>query len=482
VSLEGARSRSRRLIERLGSASAARWAAALAGLALIVRLPLIFNDFSTSTFSDSGTYTSVADQLLAGHGFVTDLNRTPGYPLLIAALKLLPGPTTTAVVVAQHLLGAALVAAVFLVGDRYFGRLPAVLAALITALAPSMMMVEHAVLPDFLFAIALLAGSVALIEGMSEDGVRLPLLALAGAAFGVAALIKPNGQALVVVAPLALLFITRSWYRAWRGILAATGAMVLVVTPWLVYNWAEYGHPVLTDQGGIALWYRVFDQDKLAIPTDTADGRLAARLQQRYLEGRNLPPGFQPDPASLQVTESYTYVLGALVRRGDSVYDASYTEGKLALEAILDHPGEYTRGTYSNVKQFAAFNHDLSAAKSLTSPAVDTADGFMPGGLTTVPWRVASLLSNLGWIASLALLAIPLLLFVGPVRSRAAAATLVLVWLATAISVSMTAYPEPRYAAQTAVLQWLLEAAAAVLVISAIVVSLRSSQPDQAPK
>src|SRR5207247_3491080 len=99
----------------------------------------------------------------------------------------------------------------------------------------------------------------------------------------------------------------------------------------------------------------------------------------------------------------------------------------------------------------------------------------VPGSLTTVPWWGASLLATVGWIASLSLLAIPLLLFVGPLRSRAAAATMVLVWLATAISVSMTAYPEPRYAVQAAVLQWLLEAAAAVLVIRAVVVSLRSS-------
>ena len=100
--------------------------------------------------------------------------------------------------------------------------------------------------------------------------------------------------------------------------------------------------------------------------------------------------------------------------------------------------------------------------------------------LSTGAWRLADLLVRAGFIASLALLAILLLIFVGPRRSRIAAVGLLLSWFAIALAGSLSAYVEPRYAAQIAPLQWMLEAAAAVLVVTAIVDLVRRRRREPA--
>lgn len=460
----------RALVARTLRADARLWALMLGGLALIARLPLIFNDYATSSTGDTAGYVTIADELLAGNGFVTDVYRTAGYPLFIAPLDLLPGSTVDAVAFAQHMLGVALVGVVFVVADRYFGRPPALLAGFLTALGSPMMLVEHYVMPDFLFGVLVLAGTVALVEAAVPRTPSIPALALSGALFGLAAHVKPIGQVLIAVAPFALAFATRSWRETLRGSAVAVGVMVLVVAPWVVHNAIKYGHPVVSATGGQALWQRVFDQDKLPIPTDSADGRFAKRKYDQYIE--NPPSGYQ-EPGPGVATETHSYVVNALMRRGESLYEAANIERGLALKAIRAHPGEYLRGTLRNVKEYAALNLNFGYAESMARTHVAHAASPVPRALATTAWDLAQALSRLVTVLSLALLAIPALLFVGPRRAQVAAAAFIVVCGAIAVGGSLTAFVLPRYAAQIAPLQWILEAAAAVLVVSGIVKLVR---------
>jgi 4-amino-4-deoxy-L-arabinose transferase-like glycosyltransferase len=460
-------------VTRAIEGDALRWVLVLAGIALLARLPLIFNGFTSSIVPDSALYLHISDELLAGHGFVTDAYRTAGYPLFIAPLSLLPGPTTHAVVVAQHLLGVGLVAAVFWVGDRHFGRVAGIFAALLTALAPPIILTEHYLLPDFLFGLLVFAGAVVLLEAISEHDLGIRWLVATGVLFGLATNVKPAGQVLVAVAPVALLLITRSWRRALKPSLVIALTMFLTVLPWLLHNAIADDQFTLSIQGKQALWLRVFDEDKLPIPTDSDEGVLAQHLYEQYISN---PPEGYGDPATLDVTESYSYVFNALGSRGYSTRDATDLMGDVAFDAIRSNPSEYIKGTIANVADYVRLNGGRNgfdpSVVTLQTARQETTLGSL-GTISSVAWDLAEFLLLVGFVLSLALLAIPLLFVFGEKRVRIATAVFLITWLAIAVAGSLTANVFPRYAAQIAVLQWLPEAAAAVMVVGGLVAIVR---------
>lgn len=454
------------------------WMLALGAVALVARVPFLLGDYATAFTPDGPTYVQIAEGLPGSAD--TNAYRTLGYPLFLAPLTLIPwdvaadvyGTTYTfpaSLVLLQHLLGVGLVGAVFWVADRYFGRLPAIFAALMTAIAPPMMMVEHFLLPDFLFGVLVFAGAVAIIEAATPSVPPTRRLVLAGVAFGLAAHVKPTAQVLIAVAPVVLAFATRSWRQTARGTLVVGGVMLAVVLPWIAHNAIRYDQPTMSVQGGQALWLRVFDQDKLPIPTDSEDGRRANELYHEYLE--DPPPEYAQNPETLAETESYTYVFNELGQEM-SQFDAIAIQRDLAIQAILDHPKTYLRGTAVNVKDYGRLNaapHGFDFAEEVALGQIGTEVSTSVRKLSTGAWRVADVLVRLGFIASLSLLAILALVFVGPRRSRIAAVGFLATWFAIAIAGSLAASVLPRYAAQVAPMQWILEAAAAVFVVTAVI-------------
>jgi len=446
--------------------SAFFWLTVVAICALVVRIPFLVNGFSTVASPDTAEYVTIAEGFLAGDGFETEMYRTAGYPLFIALISLLPGPTQPAVALIQHLLGVLLAIGVFLVADRYFGRVTAVVAGFLTAVAPPMLLVEHYVMPDLLFAWVVFAGTVMVIEAVNRETVSTRLLVAAGLAFGLAVHLKPAGQVLIVIVPIVLALVTRSWRPTLRGSAVATAAMVLVVLPWVVHNAVKYEDPSVSAQGGQALWLRVFDQDRLPIPTDSAEGALTKGWYDEYFEEQ--PP--QSYPAS------YSYVLGQLVEEGYSRYEASNLQGDLAMEAIAANPRAYVEGTGRNVRENIRLNRDFRFAEAQVAMHLDDRSSWVPSSLATTMWKFAAKLVELINLLSLALLAVPLLLFSGSRGSRIAAGTLLLVGLVIATGTSLTTYILPRYAVQAGPMQWILTAAAATLVVSALVAWLRRNR------
>src|SRR4051794_3344521 len=144
------------------------WGIVVAGIAVLVRFPLLFDRFDAATAPpDAATYLALADQIQHGPGLwhaAAGISRTPGYPLLILALDVLPGRREDAIMVAQHLVGVALAVAVLLIAWRFFGRAPAALSSLLVALSTQLIAVENDVLTDFLFGVAVFLGAVALAE------------------------------------------------------------------------------------------------------------------------------------------------------------------------------------------------------------------------------------------------------------------------------------------------------------------------------
>ena len=255
-----------------------RAALILGTAALLVRLPVIGGPDDPT--GDTFVYLSFADDLWEGRGFDrAEQFYTPGYPALMAAVRPLPGSTEVTLAVLQHLLGAAVVAVIVLATWRWFGRVAAWSAGLLAAFTPLLVISEHFVLPDFVFGVLVLAGALLLAEACTRAPPPLALLALSGVTFGLAAWIKPAGQFLLVAPPLALLFATRSVRPALRGSAVVLLAMVLTVSPWLYRNLAEYDSPLMSNQGGLTLFNRAFEVDRLPFPEDSEYAGLARRVR-----------------------------------------------------------------------------------------------------------------------------------------------------------------------------------------------------------
>lgn len=468
----------RNLAGRLYEAPVWAWAGAFGLLALIVRIPLFLSDFSAVPTPDTGLYLQIVDGLPAS--LDTEAFRTVGYPLFLAPLSLIPGETFDAGVVAQHLLGIALVAAVFVLTDRWFGRAAGLLAALITTVAPQMMFIEHFVLPDLVFGVVVFAGAALLIEASVAQMPSVRLLIAAGVLFAAAAHIKPTAQMLVFVPFVVVGFATRSWREALRGGAVVAGAMAVLIVPWVLHNAIRHDQPTMSVQGGQALWLRLFDQDKEPIPTDTDEGRLADELFREYMAGPPVEQGYAPNPAQLPVTESYSYVFAALIEEGYSILDAIEIQQDLAIEAIVNDPVSYLDGTASNLATYARYNavgEGFEAADLVARQQIAAVTG-VERKLSTAAWKLAALMGKIGLVLTLGLVAVLLLPFVGSRPARIAAVTLMLVWAAIAIAGALTASVEPRYAAEIAVEQWILEAAAVVFVASAVYDRFRGSVRD----
>jgi hypothetical protein len=434
----------RRLWEVLRGLDARRWAFLLGLLALLLRLPFVFGRHEATPGGDSAGYLRLAQDIVEGRGF-GDGYRTPAYPLLIAALEPLPGRPEDAVVAIQHLLGTVLVAAIVVVAWRFFGRVAALIAGAMAAATPALVYVEHAILTDFAFAILLLAAAVALARAL-EDTERLRPLIVTGAIFGVAALVRPVGQFLLLAPPLALAYRVRAPRAVLRGSAVVALTMLVVVAPWVIRNAIAIDRPVISAMGGDTLFVRAFEVDLLPIPTDGETGRLAAAAVRDHRETRPL--------AAVEYE---------LRRRGYSRLEILDEERALAGTAIGRAPLTYLRGTLRQLSRMPLDSRIVGQAYAtgndtfLRTPTPGPSPLPVRGSTTT--WDATRPLAGLWWVLSLHGFAGVLVLLLGDPRARRAGMALIAVWIAVALGTAVGRGHLTRYAIELAPITWILGSA-----------------------
>ena len=448
----------------LSSVGRLPWALAVAFAAVLVRLPLLFDE-SPAVQPDGYGYLSIADDLLAGDGFSPrSLYRPPGYPLLIAVADLaLPGRTEQAVIIAQHLIGAALAVVVLLVAWRCFGKLPAIVAAVLALVSPQMVALEHEVLSDFLFMVVVVAGIAALALAVQEEEPALRRLAVVGALFGAATLVKPLGQVLVVLVPIVLVLLARRRAYALRGSLVATLAMAAVVVPWIAHNYIRFDRATISTIGDQTLFWRTFDgSHALPFAGEDPQTRWVRRQYERAAAGG--------PPASVWLIHA------KLMKKGYSAETAGRLEKDIALRAIRASPRLYAKGTAVETRQFhlRAGPVDGYPMRDRLVPARERALDSAPAPISEGVARlsVAALagapkLLQIWWTLSFSALAGLLLLFLRDRARRAAALTLIAGWLVLAGATALTALSDPRYSLVGMPLLWITGSAGAVLVLGA---------------
>lgn len=180
------------------------------------------------------------------------VDRTPGYPLLIAANFALFGVGPLGIVVMQHAFGfglSMLVAWIACVrGSPAWGTF----AGLMCTLDPWLLTFERFALTEIAATLfAVLVASVVLLSSR----ITLPRSLLLGLLLGFSMLLRPSFQ---VFAPFVILGWTLAAWSGWRrGVThlgAASAAAALVVGPWMWRYHAAHGSWTLSGGSGAHLW------------------------------------------------------------------------------------------------------------------------------------------------------------------------------------------------------------------------------------
>ena len=209
--------------------------------------------------SDAIVYHQLATTLLENHRFARDADatpeaiRTPFYPLFIAAIYSVVGEEPWAVLVVQLLLDAICCGVLYVLVSRLVGHRPAMIAAILYAFDPSLIIYSSTVLiSDTFFVFLFLVFVTCLVIASIGDGYHhpLPLLLGAGVVLGLATLTRPTA---LYIAPI-LLALPVFWNRAHLVAAIKQSATVLVVAaiivaPWLVRNYVVFDRVSLSPLG-----------------------------------------------------------------------------------------------------------------------------------------------------------------------------------------------------------------------------------------
>jgi hypothetical protein len=203
-------------------------------------------------------YATISENFLSGHGLCYSPEggcaaRLPVYPLFLA-MFIATGTLYPGVIVAQAVLGAALVWIAFALAAQLFDRRAAAFAAIAAAFSPYAIIHDTA-LQDTVFINVLIAVAMLWLVQARASGSAARWV-LAGLALALAVLTNAR---IALFVPCAIAWTMLAGGSNWRSGLRA-GALValplvLLVGGWMMRNWQVAGAPVLTTEAGERLWF-----------------------------------------------------------------------------------------------------------------------------------------------------------------------------------------------------------------------------------
>lgn len=258
----------------------------LFGIALAARAA-VGSAFAGPAYPDSYYYVHVAEQLAAGHGFITDyvwnlddvggtlpaVGQLPiaanAYWMPLAELVQVPtiwllGPGPLASALPFWVVGALAAPLTYWIGrDAGFGRAAAVAAAVMVAvpagLTPFMSQPDN-------FGLFMTLGALALwLCARGARGDRRAFV-LGGLVVGLATLARPDGALLGL--PFALVGARGTWRQirgreqtiGWLAAVACAALFMVVVVPWLYRQLEVFGSIVPSANSGRTLWLTEYQQ------------------------------------------------------------------------------------------------------------------------------------------------------------------------------------------------------------------------------
>jgi 4-amino-4-deoxy-L-arabinose transferase-like glycosyltransferase len=212
-------------------------------------------------FGDDTFFHYIALDLAHGEGYVGSFDifvtgtklptaeHPPLYPLALSVIALLGGEGLDAQRLLGVLAGSITVLGVGLVAARAAGPRAGLAAALLCAVYPAFIAADAAIMSESLFGalvVFALFQTLRLLDQPSTGG-----MAILGVLVGCAALTRSEGLLLLVLLPIPV--VVRAPGRRLTLLAVVAGSTVLVVTPWVVRNWSQFGQPVFSTNEGTTL-------------------------------------------------------------------------------------------------------------------------------------------------------------------------------------------------------------------------------------
>lgn len=248
------------------------------GIAFVLRLVWVMWAHRPAEVGDPASYVFYGDQLSRGNGYrsypatidemvgTTDFGRIPptafyaiGYPLFLALLFLparlvgIEGSYDNYAVVyglAHAVLGALTVYLVARIARRIGGARVAVIAAVVVAFWPNLVMLTATAHVETLYLFLVAAAVLVLLPAVQEPGrVSIGRLVAGGAILGAAAEVRPLVALIVPGVLLAFRARPLPWAAAARHTAVVTGTMLALVVPWTIRNAIEMPGFVLVTTG-----------------------------------------------------------------------------------------------------------------------------------------------------------------------------------------------------------------------------------------
>jgi hypothetical protein len=351
--------------------------AAIAGLLLVVRLcPLLRRPgVAWAMGNDSIAYIRLARGLATGCGFAprfgescgpAELFRTPGYPVFLAAM-----PSLRTALVVQDVLGAAVCFLIGLFAWCRRGLLAGALAESLLGFDIPSIVNSNAVLSDTLFTfvvtVAILLQLVAICNGTLEGRTGAAILG-AGLLLGIAALVRPIGQVLIIETPIPFILLHRvSLQKRVVLMLLALSLPSVVLIGWSYRNYERRGIWTFCSVPAIGIyayqgaWVLAHETGRSFEEVQAELIRTAPHLgnskSREMLNGR-----FDADPAYANQSEDLW----------SNVYDADPVEmKKRGVQIVLEHPWMLAFANFRGLLRTCFFVQRYALSHFFVGPHLD---------------------------------------------------------------------------------------------------------------
>ncbi len=341
------------------------WIGLLALLAAFIfaRLPLSSGYFVPLFAYDSSTYFSLAHDINTRVWPIFD-ERTPGYPLFLWGALTAFG-SIRSVLILQHL-GTLVAACLIYLCLVRPGRLLiapfALLAALGIACSPEALYYNMYLLPESLYANALMATLAALIWGF-QTGRSTPFL-FASLLMAIAVLLRPAGMFLVVIYGITLFAIWRFRFSK-RSLLAFALLFPIVLLGLAAYNKATFDRFTVSPWGAVNLLgaTATFWETSPRYPSEVNRAIENARLGVDQRDSEVLVDSV--DPAAL--VPIYAKYFNAPIHLLKTALGTRYSFRqellyKISFDAIAAHPRAYVKFVLANFWQLIFAGNDCTTS------------------------------------------------------------------------------------------------------------------------
>jgi 4-amino-4-deoxy-L-arabinose transferase-like glycosyltransferase len=204
-------------------------------------------DHGHLTTPDTPAYEQLADAIRSGDGYTSNaysgfggfpagLTRPPGYPAFLAALGSHARDHRVRTAVAQIVVSSVFAVAISLLAAALFSQAVGLAAGAIYALDWATLVHVPLAVADVMFAVPVGLGVLVLALALRSERGPWWMPALGGLLLGVACLMKPAAQILVLGMAVLLLIVRRPWWHA----LVFVAVAAVVAVPWMARNKDRY--------------------------------------------------------------------------------------------------------------------------------------------------------------------------------------------------------------------------------------------------